>query len=55
MENHSNEVIVVGIICHVEPKNLSEFRNQIETSQYLKRLIIFKDSNDKLWLVGDAP
>lgn len=54
--SHSNSIIVVGVIAHVDPKYLADFKHQIENSPYVKRLIILKESNDKLWIVsGDAP
>ena len=50
-KNHSDSVIIVGLIAHVNPKYLADFKQQIEKSPFVTRLIIFKESNDKLWIV----
>lgn len=50
MENN-NRPIVVGIVGHISPEFLADFKHYIEKfSQF--RLIIFKESDDKLWIVS---
>jgi len=42
--------IVVGVVGHVFPEHLADFKRLLEDYPYL-RLIIFKESDNKLWLV----
>jgi len=52
MENHSNTPIVIGVIGHVNPKFLEEVREEIKAITNLK-VIFFKESNGKLWVVSE--
>jgi len=50
MGSSNSSVVVVGAILHVKPENLQFLREQLQNSLYVDRLIIFKESNNKLWL-----
>ncbi len=50
--NQDRTPVVVGCILHVQPENLSFLKELLENSPYVQRLIIFKESNDKLWIVS---
>jgi len=43
--------VIVGLVGHVFPEHLDEFKRLLEDYPYL-RLIIFKESDNKLWLSG---
>ncbi len=50
--NQSDPVIIIGTVMHVRKENISFLKELLENSPYVQRLIIFKESNDKLWLVS---
>ena len=51
MGNNSKQPIVVGIVGHLSPEFLTDFKQHIEKFSHF-RLIIFKESDDKLWIVS---
>lgn len=46
----ANRTIIVGVVGHISPGNLSDFRELLESLSYF-RLIRFQDSDNKIWLV----
>ena len=42
--------VVVGVVGHVFPEHLADFKRLLEDYPYL-RLIMFKESDNKLWIV----
>jgi hypothetical protein len=51
MQRNSKTPVVVGAILHVLPENLTYLHELLENSPYVQRLIIFKESNNKLWII----
>ena len=52
----NSKTIVIGIVGHIPPEFLADFKKHIESYPYFK-LVIFKESNNKIWLVergGDS-
>jgi hypothetical protein len=43
--------IVVGVVGHVFPEHLADFKQLLEDYPHF-RLVIFKESDAKLWLVS---
>ena len=50
MENNISKPIIVGIVGHVDPSFLADFKQYIEKYSHF-RLIRFQESNNKLWIV----
>jgi len=50
MENSSSKPIVIGVVGHLNPEFLPDFKQLITNYPHF-RLIIFKESDNKLWLV----
>lgn len=50
MENNISKPIVIGIVGHLSPFFLADFKQYIEKYPNF-RLIIFKESDNKLWIV----
>jgi len=50
MEQNTKTPIVVGIVGHISAEKLTDFKNHVQNF-YGFRLIIFKESNNKLWLI----
>lgn len=48
---NQNKPIVVGIVGHITPEFLADFKHYVESFSHF-RLIIFKESDNKLWLVS---
>ena len=55
MYNNSNSEtpIVCATVVHVLPRNIPSFIASLENSPYVIRLIIHKESPDKLWITGE--
>lgn len=54
---YNNKPIVVGIVGHIKPSFLADFKKHIERFCNFRH-IIFKESDNKLWIVereGDKP
>ena len=51
MDGSKSSVVIVGAILHVKPENLQFLREQLQNSLYIDRVVIFKESNNKLWLI----
>jgi len=49
--DHSKTPVIVGAVFHVLPENVRLFEELLHNSPYVKKLIIFKESNKKIWLV----
>ena len=52
MQGNSNTPVIVGTVMHVLPENLTYLQDLLQNSPYVLRLIIFKESNNKLWIVS---
>jgi len=48
---YEGKPVIVGAVLHVLPENISYVKELLENSPYVQRLIIFKESDNKLWLV----
>jgi hypothetical protein len=48
---NQNKPIVVGIVGHIPPEFLADFKNHVEKYSHF-RLIRFQESNNKLWIVS---
>jgi len=56
MENNKIKTsVVVGVVGHIKPSDLSEFTEVIEGLPYF-HIVFFKTSSEKLWIKeGSAP
>ena len=52
--DQNNDVLVVGIVGHVDIADIREFKELIETTPYFKT-IFFKTSSEKLWIKEGSP
>jgi hypothetical protein len=50
MKNNKSKPIVVGVIGHICPSYLADFKKYLEEFHHF-RLIRFQESNNKLWIV----
>jgi len=48
--NHDKTPVIIGAVLHVLPENIKFLKELLENSPYIERLIIFKESNNKLWI-----
>jgi len=51
MKLNKSKPVIVGVVGHIQPEKLSEFKNTIENLSYF-RLIRFEESDSKLWIVS---
>ena len=51
-QDNSKTPVVVGTVMHVQAENIPFLKELLQNSPYVQRLIIFKESNEKLWLVS---
>jgi len=52
MQGNSKTPVIVGTVMHVQAENIPFLRELLQNSPYVQRLIIFKESNDKLWIIS---
>ena len=50
MKNNHSKILVIGIVGHLPPEFIADFKTYIENYSHF-RLIRFQDSNNKLWIV----
>ncbi|UCF11751.1 MAG: hypothetical protein JSW06_06785 [Thermoplasmatales archaeon] len=52
MNQDHSKPIVAACVVHILPENIPFFKDLVTNTPYVERLIIFKESNDKLWIVS---
>ena len=50
MRNSSSKPVIIGIVGHIPPEFLADFKQYIESYSHF-RLIRFQESDNKLWIV----
>lgn len=53
MASYQNKPIVAAVVIHILPENLRFFKELIQTSPYVVRVIRFEESNKKLWITKE--
>lgn len=53
MNNNQNKTIVAACVVHILPENIRFFKELIENSPYVLRVIRFEESQHKLWIVKE--
>jgi len=51
MNFNKNKPVVAGAVFHVLPENIPKLEEYLYKSPFVEKVIIFKESNNKLWLV----
>ena len=49
-QQRSARPVIVGVVVHLPPEFIADFKNYIESFPHV-RIIIYRESNNKLWLI----
>lgn len=54
MDYNNSKPIVAACVIHILPENLQFFKELVENSPYVLRVIRFEESQHKLWITKEG-